>query len=50
MNNLQEKKSKIHQNRYDKFGFKNGIKIRIELGWWAIAIIVLIFLIWKYAL
>lgn len=50
MNNLQEKKTKLHQSRYDKFGFKNGIRIKLELGWWAIAIIILFILIWKYFL
>lgn len=41
-------KQKIHTKRFNKFGFKNGIKIHIELEWWAVALIVVLVLIFKY--
>lgn len=50
MNDLQKNKRKIHLKRFNKFGFKNGISIKIELEWWAILIILVLVLvlIFKY--
>lgn len=48
MENKTAKIKKIRQSRLNKFGFKNGIKIHIELQWWAILLIVVLILTYKY--
>lgn len=48
MKNLVKKKQNLHSKRFDKFGFKNGIELNIELDWKGVVFIVACALIWKY--
>ena len=48
MKNSTKKKQNLHSKRFDKFGFKNGIELNIELDWKGVVFIVACALIWKY--